>query len=480
VNHIRRTIHTVSISAIFLLCACESVPTRFSAMETGTAASISDAAHGEGAAGFYFLPPMVPAPTYSGVFVADVSPIVDICEWTGDECIPVQPAIRFAMDGGTGSESIRLDNEDEFYIVNWHTERYSLSSEKTYRIRVIVADRVLGYADVDVVESGKALKNVDTGEYVPLRNGRTIPIKFRIEEESLASRKTIFFISDESGTLNIWKGALTSEGIEDRQPITHYGTGNIYSFDIDESSEQLAYVYRPASSASGDLIVTDLDGSGSHLVPGLSARKASSAIWTPDQRLCVVEGSTGANSYAALSVAEIGTDGSGYVRFIHDTQPTGRRSHKFAGGYIGSGLIFGISIQFTIVRDTSEIYLRDANGIFTNLTRTAGNGERHPVLSPPGDQIAFMTTNYNGGREPEGISIMSSSGGPQLVLIEKSESYRAKPVQWLEDDTILYSLLDRQANTSYELYLMNADGTMIRNLTNTTSINERYAYIVDK
>ena len=36
-----------------------------------------------------------------------------------------------------------------------------------------------------MVNSGKDLKNVDTNEYIALKDGRTLPIKFRIEEGAI-------------------------------------------------------------------------------------------------------------------------------------------------------------------------------------------------------------------------------------------------------------------------------------------------------
>lgn len=45
---------------------------------------------------------------------------------------------------------------------------------------------LLGHADVDLVDKGSQLKNVETGQFIALLDGRTLPIKFRIEEGALA------------------------------------------------------------------------------------------------------------------------------------------------------------------------------------------------------------------------------------------------------------------------------------------------------
>jgi hypothetical protein len=143
------------------------------------AASILDARHGNGNAHFYFLPPLVPSPNATGTFDATLSPTVRICEWSGAAC--AQVLATFTTSSGPGSETVRLDASAEEYVANWHTDQFSLDPAKTYRIAVLVAGTELGHADVDVVQNGAQLRNVQTGEYVGLVNGRTLPIKFRIE-----------------------------------------------------------------------------------------------------------------------------------------------------------------------------------------------------------------------------------------------------------------------------------------------------------
>lgn len=164
-----------SLSAL-VLASCQDVPTGSSG--DPPLFEIKDAVHNEGNQHFYFLPPMVPAPSYTGVFDGGLTPTVEICEWTGSGCTPV--LATYSMTTGPGSETVRV--ADEHYIVNWHTDAFTLDVTKTYRIRVLAEGTELGFADVDVVTLGKELRNVNTGEYIPLLDGRTLPIRFRIEE----------------------------------------------------------------------------------------------------------------------------------------------------------------------------------------------------------------------------------------------------------------------------------------------------------
>jgi hypothetical protein len=140
-------------------------------------ATISDAAHAGTVPGFYFLPPMVPNPSYSGTFDGGLQPRVEICELSAGVCATT--IAQYTTTSGTGGETVQVGGSS--YQVNWHTNQFNLNPAKTYRISVYVGTFRLGFADVDVVASGKELKNVNTQEYIPLQDGRTLPIKFRIE-----------------------------------------------------------------------------------------------------------------------------------------------------------------------------------------------------------------------------------------------------------------------------------------------------------
>jgi hypothetical protein len=140
-------------------------------------ATISDAAHAGAVPGFYFLPPMVPTPSYSGTFDGGLQPRVEICELSGGVCVTT--IAQYTTTSGTGGQTLQVGTSS--YQVNWHTNQFNLDPAKHYRISVYVGTFQLGFADVDVVATGKELKNVDTGEYIPLQDDRTLPIKFRIE-----------------------------------------------------------------------------------------------------------------------------------------------------------------------------------------------------------------------------------------------------------------------------------------------------------
>ena len=169
-----------AIAIVLVACAAEEPAT----VARRELAVISDAVHSGGTEGFFFLPPLVPDPSASGGFVADIAPVVRI-DRLDAQFVTTATIAEFTMATGPGSETVRVDPVAEHYIVNWHTDEFALSAAITYRIRVLVSSGQLGFADVDVVDSGRELRNVQTGEFVALLNGRTLPIKFRIEREAV-------------------------------------------------------------------------------------------------------------------------------------------------------------------------------------------------------------------------------------------------------------------------------------------------------
>jgi len=133
---------------------------------------------------FFFLPPLVKQPSFSGVFNPALKPIVLICQ------LDVGPApLNIPIGCSSGIAPINpgpvtADVVGQQYLVNWDTRLSGIADDKFYRIQVFggagQADP-LGFADVDPVNNGSGLKNVNTGQYIGLVDGRTLPIKFRIE-----------------------------------------------------------------------------------------------------------------------------------------------------------------------------------------------------------------------------------------------------------------------------------------------------------
>jgi hypothetical protein len=162
------------------------------ASPTSATKAISDGNHCVGPADscisgnpeFFFLPPMVKNPSGStewnqGAFNPNLQPTVDICASSA----ATEAAVATASCGPPVSLSAMLDAGSEQYHVNW-----KVPNDQTifYRLSVRVGTKQLGYADL---ETGTAtqVKNLATGEFIPLADGRTLPIKFRVERYALCA-----------------------------------------------------------------------------------------------------------------------------------------------------------------------------------------------------------------------------------------------------------------------------------------------------
>ena len=158
----------VAIAGTALLAACsEQSPVELAGVPEPEFA-ISDGASG-GNEHFYFLPPMVKSPSYSGTFDPTLSPVVVISQ--GETVL--------------GELEAQLDEDNEQYHANWHTDDFGLSPDLMYRLSIQVDGYEVGFADIDMVENGSGLRNVQTDEYLGLVDGRTLPVKFRLEEGAI-------------------------------------------------------------------------------------------------------------------------------------------------------------------------------------------------------------------------------------------------------------------------------------------------------
>ena len=137
---------------------------------------ILDGNHNTGNAFFLWLPPLVTqqAPAEQ-VFSRQLSPTVTITNLCSG-------AVIRSFSGS------QVELGDGQYHVNWHTPDDNLDPTCTYRIAIATGTRQLGVADVDVVDVGRELRNVDTDEFIPLLDDSTLPIKFFIGVGSQCER----------------------------------------------------------------------------------------------------------------------------------------------------------------------------------------------------------------------------------------------------------------------------------------------------
>lgn len=190
---------TLRVFVAVLVAACSgsevTQPTR--TLGTKPLSDISDGANSNGNKDFFFLPPMVDNPAGDPNFLNNgldktLSPMVTITKNGGATTVlPSTPA------------PLNVDH----YALNWQVPVSSTST--TYRVTITVGSTTLGFADVFASSNNTELKNADN-TVVPLKDGRTLPIKFVIENCALVagecSSETVNLT--QGGTVTIPKGGV--------------------------------------------------------------------------------------------------------------------------------------------------------------------------------------------------------------------------------------------------------------------------------
>ena len=193
-----------------LLAACGEPVSPPGTPARAPALSIQDGAHGGGNPGFFFLAPLVSSPSgnseYGDAAFAVVSPVVRICRLSADPSLgPTTCAVEIVSFSGT---QVRVSVTDRQYSVNWDTKATNLSTTSFYRMSVYVGTQMLGFADVDPI-TPQEMRNPKSGETITLLDGRTLPIKFTIEEDGLcvgAGECTIVRITNDGGSFVLPSG----------------------------------------------------------------------------------------------------------------------------------------------------------------------------------------------------------------------------------------------------------------------------------
>ncbi len=178
------------VPALLIVEACASGD-RPTAPRPGPEFAISDGVHEGGTPGFYFLPPVVAQPTFSGSFDADITtlnPQIAICDITNgpdNNCGGAGGTSAVIVFTTTSTPAITVDLTTPQYQVNWDTRGAGFVAGQTYRVHVTAgasgARRELGFADVLLTTTPGDAKDATTGDLIVAKDGRTLPIHFRIE-----------------------------------------------------------------------------------------------------------------------------------------------------------------------------------------------------------------------------------------------------------------------------------------------------------
>jgi hypothetical protein len=155
-------------ATLLVVAAIGCAPSPDPAIGARSEALISDQVHDDGQTGFFFLPPVVDQPQLAGDLDAALAPVVAIDEIDPVTASPLQSITRFTDVPIVGQQ----------FAVDWHTGQFALPAPARYRISVLVAGRVVGIADVDLLASRASVRRTKDAQEIPLVDGQTLPIRF--------------------------------------------------------------------------------------------------------------------------------------------------------------------------------------------------------------------------------------------------------------------------------------------------------------
>ena len=197
---------------VLLSLACGDDPSSTSPSHQPSAI-ILDGTRSNEADDFFFLPPLVADPSAHANFDDEgfnpaLNPSVQICELAADPNLDPATDCRTTGTGPVlvanfGPASITVSEADEHYRANWRTDDSNLSPDRFYRIQVFLGSTRVGFADIDPVTSARELRSLRTGEVIPLVDGRTLPIRFRLENGVLCENESDcgeFRVTNDGGT----------------------------------------------------------------------------------------------------------------------------------------------------------------------------------------------------------------------------------------------------------------------------------------
>ena len=181
----------VAVAAVLSVACRDQQPLQTRPM-TGPAFLISDGAHTSGNPDFFFLPPLVSSPVGTanygaGKFNPRLSPVVEVCRLQADPRVVPTTDCMAGVALVLPPTPMTLNGSEQQYAFNWDTKSAVLATDGFYRVMVVGAlhSTPLGFLDLDPVSGG--MKNLKTGDVVAFPDGRTLPIRVRIEENAFGS-----------------------------------------------------------------------------------------------------------------------------------------------------------------------------------------------------------------------------------------------------------------------------------------------------
>jgi len=260
-----------------------------------------------------------------------------------------------------------------------------------------------------------------------------------LNEELNKSIEKIAFHSDRDGNYEIYimnpdgsgQTRLTFSSDNDRNP-SFSADGSRIAYDTDDSY----------------IIIMNINGSNSsNIGGGISPR------WSPDGSRIAFHGWRA--PYTDIAVINI--DGTGLTWLTSDGNSDYSPSWSPDGKYIVFERMLTLDFEIYYF-NVSDNMIDPSND---TLLVASGGVDRHPSWSPDGSHIAFMSDRSGNSQ----IYVLDFAS-PAVQTIITSTGNNDYP-SWSPDGTRIVFVSDRD-DPNGDIYIMNADGTDVKRLTNNT------------
>jgi len=243
------------------------------------------------------------------------------------------------------------------------------------------------------------------------------------------------------------------------------------------------YTFGPAWSPDGTKIaftgnldyrsfnLNVMNADGTRIIKLTDGIDVSYATWSPDGKRIAFSDSCGSiEGLCPINIYTVNVDGTGLTNLT--LNPRGAQDLEPAWSPDGTKIAF-IGIRDN---DWTAIYLMNPDGSNrVRLTSTQAN-DHSPAWSPDGRKIAFKRTSDAFGTVAD-VYVMNADGSNQTSVTTGGQ-VNQDGIVWSPDGTrILFNNQIRISQDVYavQIYVINTDGTNIRNLSN----NAAYDYLGD-
>ncbi len=146
--------------------------------------------------------------------------------------------------------------------------------------------------------------------------------------------------------------------------------------------------------------------------------------------------------------------------------PDGSDAKKIVDGYVASWSPDGTKLVYSLVTDDNEdLYTCNSDGTDNKKLLDSEFNESFPQWSPDGQWILFEQFNREREINSYEICVLNLNNGEVTVLTQND--YLDSGARWSPDGSQIAFLSRAQGEDDFEIYVMNADGTGVRQVTET-------------